>query len=51
MTESASYPRTWGTSLQAKILGFVLVCVIVPVLAMGGYLLKRNEEILTDKVR
>jgi diguanylate cyclase (GGDEF)-like protein len=40
-----------GTRLQAKILGFALLCVVVPVLVMGGYLLKRNQEILKDKVR
>jgi diguanylate cyclase (GGDEF)-like protein len=38
-------------SLQAKILAVALVCVGVPLLAIAGYLSRRNEEILADKVR
>jgi diguanylate cyclase (GGDEF)-like protein len=37
-------------SLQAKLLGVVLLCVVVPVLSMGAYLLRRNEEVLREKM-
>jgi diguanylate cyclase (GGDEF)-like protein len=37
-------------SLQAKLLVVVLLCVVVPVLTMGAYLLRRNEEVLREKM-
>lgn len=44
-------PQPFRVSLQTKILVVVLVCVVVPVLSMGGYLLKRNQEILSQRVK
>ena len=38
-------------TLRAKILSVVLLCVGIPVVMMGRYLLDRNEEILAEKVR
>ena len=43
--------RLVRVSLQTKILAVVLLCVSVPVLLMGGYLIQRNEEVLGEKVR
>jgi diguanylate cyclase (GGDEF)-like protein len=43
--------RLVHVSLRTKILAVVLLCVSVPVLLMGGYLIQRNEEILEEKVR
>ena len=43
-------PRPVRISLQAQLLALVLVCDAVPLLSMGGYLLKRNQETLRDKV-
>ena len=43
--------RLVSVSLRTKILAVVLLCVSVPVLLMGGYLIQRNEEILGEKVR
>ena len=43
--------RLVRVSLRTKILAVVLLCVSVPVLLMGGYLIRRNEEILGEKVR
>ena len=43
-------PRPVRISLQAQLLALVLVCVAVPVLSMGGYLLKQTQETLRDKV-
>jgi len=43
--------RLVRVSLRTKILAVVLLCVSVPVLLMGGYLIQRNEEILGEKVR
>jgi diguanylate cyclase (GGDEF)-like protein len=40
-----------GESLRTKLLAVVLLCVVAPVLGMGIYLLRRNEEILGEKVR
>jgi diguanylate cyclase (GGDEF)-like protein len=37
--------------LQTKIVVFVLLCVVIPLLVLGGYLLERNQEILGEKVR
>ena len=38
-------------SLRTKLLAVVLLCVVAPVLGMGIYLFRRNEEILAEKVR
>ena len=38
-------------SLQAKVLLVAIVCVVVPLLLMVVYLLRRNEEVLGDRVR
>jgi diguanylate cyclase (GGDEF)-like protein len=38
-------------TLRAKILLVVLLCVGIPVMLMGSYLLDRNEEVLAEKVR
>jgi diguanylate cyclase (GGDEF)-like protein len=38
-------------SLQTKILAAVLLCVSLPLVFMGGYLLQRNEEVLQQKAR
>ncbi len=38
-------------SLRTQLLVVVLLCVVAPVLGMGIYLLRRNEEILGEKVR
>jgi len=43
--------RLLRVSLQTKILAVVLLCVSVPVLLMGRYLIQRNEEVLGEKVR
>ncbi len=43
--------RLVRVSLRTKILAVVLLCVSVPVLLMGGYLIRRNQEILGEKVR
>lgn len=43
-------PRPVRISLQAKLLALVLLCVALPLLSMGGYLLKRNQETLREKV-
>src|SRR5262245_26996013 len=43
--------RPLRTSLQSKIVVFVLLCVVIPLLVMGGYLLERNQELLGEKVR
>jgi len=43
--------RLVRVSLRTKILAVVLLCVSVPVLLMGGYLIQRNQDILGEKVR
>jgi diguanylate cyclase (GGDEF)-like protein len=43
--------RPLRDSLQSKIVVFVLLCVVIPLLVMGGYLLERNQELLGEKVR
>jgi diguanylate cyclase (GGDEF)-like protein len=50
MPEPDEVPRRFRISLQAKLLALVLFCVAVPLLGLGGYLLKRNRETLRDKV-
>jgi diguanylate cyclase (GGDEF)-like protein len=48
---AAPAPRSFRVSLKTKILLFVFVCVAVPLLAMGAYLLQQNEAVLGEKVR
>lgn len=43
--------RPFRVNLQAKIVAVALACVGVPVLAMAGYLLHQNQQILGEKVR
>ncbi|HEV8583324.1 MAG TPA: diguanylate cyclase [Thermoanaerobaculia bacterium] len=43
--------QPFRASLQAKVLAVVLTSVGVPLLVMGGYLLRWNGEILREKVR
>jgi diguanylate cyclase (GGDEF)-like protein len=38
-------------SLQHKVVLAVVSCVLAPVLVMGAYLFRRNEEVLRDKAR
>ncbi len=42
--------RAFRFGLQTKLLAVVLLCVVVPVATMGGYLLRRNEQVLREKV-
>ena len=43
--------RGFVLSLRAKILVFGLVCVLLPLMAVGAYLLDQNERVLGDKAR
>jgi diguanylate cyclase (GGDEF)-like protein len=43
--------RPFRLSLKAKVLALALVCVAVPLIAVGAYLLERSEAILGEKVR
>jgi diguanylate cyclase (GGDEF)-like protein len=43
--------RLVRVSLRTKILAVVLLCVSVPVLLMGGFLIQRNAEILREKIK
>jgi diguanylate cyclase (GGDEF)-like protein len=36
--------------VQAKLLAVVLLCVVVPVVTLGLFLLRRNQEVLREKV-
>lgn len=44
-------PRRFRFSLQTRILLVVLVCVVVPLLLMGAYLLDQTESVLAAKAR
>ncbi|HEV8267617.1 MAG TPA: diguanylate cyclase, partial [Thermoanaerobaculia bacterium] len=48
---SSAIPLPVRVSLQTKVLVPGLVCVLVPVLILGAYLLERNQRILRDKVQ
>ena len=41
--------RPFRVSLQARLLGVILACALVPVLGMAGYLLKLNQRTLREK--
>lgn len=43
-------PRSFRLGLQTKLLAVVLLCVVVPVLTLGLFLLRRNQEVLREKV-
>jgi diguanylate cyclase (GGDEF)-like protein len=43
-------PRTFRLGLQTKLLAVVLLCVVVPVFTLGLFLLRRNQEVLREKV-
>jgi diguanylate cyclase (GGDEF)-like protein len=43
--------RRFHFSLQHKVVLAVVSCVLAPVLVMGAYLFRRNEEVLRDKAR
>jgi diguanylate cyclase (GGDEF)-like protein len=49
MIEASRKP--FHLSLQTKVVGLVLLCVFTPLLSVGVYLWKRNEEVLGEKVR
>lgn len=40
-----------ASSLRTRVLALILVCVSVPAILMSGYLLRRNEEILSQKAQ
>ena len=42
--------RSLRVSLQAKLLAVILLCALVPVLAIGAYLMRLNEKTLGEKV-
>ena len=41
--------RPFRVSLQARLLGVILACALVPVLGMAGYLLQLNQRTLREK--
>ena len=43
-------PRSFRLGLQTKLLAIVLLCVVVPVFTLGLFLLRRNQEVLREKV-
>ncbi len=48
---STTFPsRRVRVSLQAKLLALVLFSVVVPLLSLGGYLFRRNQDTLRDKI-
>jgi diguanylate cyclase (GGDEF)-like protein len=50
VAEPAAVPRSFRFGVQAKLLAVVLLCVVVPVLTLGLFLLRRNQEVLREKV-
>ena len=50
MSEPHSMPGRFRFGVQAKLLAVVLLCVVVPVLTLGLFLLRRNQEVLREKV-
>ena len=42
--------RSFRVSLQAKLLAVILLCALVPVLGIGAYLMRLNQETLGEKV-
>src|SRR5258708_7024619 len=50
VAEASTVPRSFRFGVQAKLLAVVLLCVVVPVLTLGLFLLRRNQEVLREKV-
>jgi len=48
--EPSVAPRTFRLGVQAKLLAVVLLCVVVPVVTLGLFLLRRNRDVLREKV-
>src|SRR5688572_8988024 len=48
----SEYPmvRSFRVSLQAKLLAVILLCALVPVLGIGAYLMRLNQQTLGEKV-
>jgi diguanylate cyclase (GGDEF)-like protein len=42
--------RSFRVGIQSKLLAVVLLCVVVPVVTLGLFLLRRNQEVLREKV-
>jgi diguanylate cyclase (GGDEF)-like protein len=50
VAEPSAAARSFRLGVQAKLLAVVLLCVVVPVLTLGLFLLRRNQEVLREKV-
>src|SRR4029079_18512980 len=50
VAEPAAVPRAFRLGVQTKLLAVVLLCVTVPVLTLGLFLMRRNREVLREKV-
>ncbi len=50
MAEPSPPPRSFRIGVQTKLLAVVLLCVVVPVVTLGLFLLRRNQEVLREKV-
>src|SRR5882672_1493599 len=50
VAEPSAVPRSFRLGVQAKLLAVVLLCVSVPVFTLGLFLLRRNREVLREKV-
>jgi diguanylate cyclase (GGDEF)-like protein len=50
VAEPSAVPRTFRLGVQTKLLAVVLLCVTVPVLTLGLFLMRRNREVLREKV-
>jgi diguanylate cyclase (GGDEF)-like protein len=50
VAEPSAAPRPVRFGVQGKLLAVVLLCVVVPVLTLGLFLLRRNQEVLREKV-
>jgi diguanylate cyclase (GGDEF)-like protein len=50
VAEPSAVPRSFRLGVQTKLLAVVLLCVVVPVVTLGLFLLRRNREVLREKV-
>ncbi|HUG54452.1 MAG TPA: diguanylate cyclase [Vicinamibacteria bacterium] len=50
LIETATVPRRFRFGVQAKLLAVVVLCVVVPVVTLGVFLLRRNQEVLRERV-
>jgi diguanylate cyclase (GGDEF)-like protein len=50
VAEPSAVSRSFRLGVQAKLLAVVLLCVVVPVFTLGLFLLRRNREVLREKV-